>query len=102
VIGHKHRRTVVLRGALVSRSLLRQRLRECESVLDYAVDIGWADELVRALEVIAKGATDARELARMVLQTGHLNREYRAGSGREAEAIAPWAAQMRLFQEVTE
>jgi hypothetical protein len=101
VIGHKHRRMTVRRGALASRSLLRQRLRECESVLDYAVDIGWADELVRALEVIAKGAPDARELARMVLQTGHLNSEYRAGPGREAEVVAPWVAQTRLFQGVT-
>lgn len=45
---------------------------EWQSLLDYAVDAGWADQLVRALERIAMGRTNPQEIAIRALQKAGL------------------------------
>lgn len=48
------------------------RVTELESILDYAVDAGWADGLVRALEDVAQGRRNPQEIARRALERAGL------------------------------
>lgn len=59
------------------------RIEELESQLEYAVDVGWANGLVEALEAIAQGRRQPDEIARCALE--------RAG-------LWP-ASQLHLFQD---
>ncbi len=45
---------------------------ELQSLLEHAVDAGWADQLVRALELIADGRKHPQEIAIRALQKAGL------------------------------
>lgn len=48
------------------------RIDELESMMEYAVDVGWADGLVRALSEIASGRRHAEDIARKALERAGL------------------------------
>ncbi len=51
---------------------LESRIEELESMLEYAVDAGWADGLVRALVDVAEGRKHHQEIARRALEKAGL------------------------------